>query len=105
MNMKHAFLLAWVLFLTACALPDTVVKTGSPRPQLAIKGAPIDSVLIVDGLSMGASSQYDGNPKVLIVEEGVHQIDIQQAGKAIHSEKVFISNGETKTIHVNGGGQ
>jgi hypothetical protein len=103
--MKHAFIIALTLSLGACALPETTVKTGSPRPQLAIKGAPADTILIVDGLAMGPASQYDGNPKVLVVEEGVHQVQIQRSGKTIHTEKAFVSNGETKTITVNAGSQ
>ncbi len=105
MSMKHAFVIALTLALSACALPETTVKTGSPRPQLAIKGAPADTVLIVDGLSMGPAPQYDGNPKVLVVEEGMHQVEIQRSGKTIHAEKAFVSNGETRTITVNAGGQ
>jgi hypothetical protein len=91
--------------VAACALPETTVKTGSLRPHLAVKGAPADAVLIVDGLSMGAASQFDGNPNVLAVEEGVHLVEIRRAGKAVHSEKAFVSNGETKVIHVHAGAQ
>jgi len=72
--MKPIIVIALTLLLGSCALPETVVKTGSPRPQLAIQGAPADSVLFVDGLSMGLASQFDGNAKVLRVEEGVHQV-------------------------------
>ena len=103
--MKPILITALSLLLAACALPETAVKTGSPRPQLAIKGAPSDAVLIVDGLPMGTAPQYDGNPKLLIVEEGVHQVEVRRGGKTIHAEKAFISNGETKTITVNAGDQ
>lgn len=39
--------------LTACALPDTKVKTGSVRPSLSIQGAPPNAVLYLDGLVVG----------------------------------------------------
>lgn len=100
--MKQIAVVALTLLLGACALPETIVKTGSPRPQLIIKGAAAGTVLIVDGLPMGPAPQFDGNPKVLIVEEGVHQVVIQRSGIAIHAEKTFVSNGETRiiTVHV-----
>jgi hypothetical protein len=101
--MKRIVVVALALLASACALPDTAVRTGSPRPQLAVKGAPADALLIVDGIPMGPASQFDGNPKVLIVEEGSHQVEIQRGGKAVHSEKAFVSNGETRTITINAG--
>lgn len=101
--MKNYICLAFALILSACALPDTTVKTGSPRPTLAIKGAPAGSILIVDGLAMGLAAQFNGEPNVLILEEGLHQIEIKQAGVSLHAEKAFISNGETRTVSVNTG--
>jgi hypothetical protein len=92
-----------VLALTACALPETAVRTGSPRPGLVIAGAPADATLVVDGLPMGPASDFDGHPKVLIVEEGLHQVEIRRAGALVHAEKTFVSNGETRTVNVNTG--
>lgn len=103
--MKKALLIALPILLTACALPETVVKTGAARPHLAVKGAPADAALLVDGLDMGAASQFDGNPKVLIVEEGLHLVEVRRGGRTIHTEKAFVSNGETKIITVHAGGQ
>jgi len=103
--MKNHISIVFALLLSACALPDTTVKTGSPRPTLVIKGAPADSTLIVDGLVMGAAVQFNGDPNVLIVEEGVHQIVIKQVGITIHTEKTVISNGESRTIILNTGGK
>lgn len=101
--MKKYISIVFVLLLSACALPDTTVKTGSPRPTLIIKAAPADSILIVDGLAMGAAAQFNGEPNVLILEEGAHQIVIKQAGAIIHTEKTVISNGESRTVTINTG--
>lgn len=103
--MKKIAVAALSILLGACALPETNVKTGSQRPQLVIHGAPVGTVLIVDGLSMGLAPQFNGNPKVLIVEEGIHQVEIRRSGKAIHTEKTFVSNGETRIIAVHMGAQ
>lgn len=103
--MKRVAAVALSILMGACAVPETIVKTGSSRPQLAVRGAPADSTLIVDGQSMGPASQFNGDPNVLIVEEGMHQVEIQRGGKPVHSEKAFVSNGETRTINVNAGGR
>lgn len=101
--MKNYVSLVFALLLSACAVPDTTVKTGSPRPTLVIKGAPADSTLLVDGLLMGSTTQFNGDPNVLILEEGLHQIVIKQAGITIHAEKTVISNGESRTVTINAG--
>ena len=101
--MKNYVSLVFALLLSACAVPDTTVKTGSPRPTLVIKGAPADSTLLVDGLLMGPTTQFNGDPNVLILEEGLHQIVIKQAGITIHAEKTVISNGESRTVTINAG--
>ncbi|MGH8616929.1 MAG: hypothetical protein ACREUW_04510 [Burkholderiales bacterium] len=89
-----------VILLASCSVPDTNVRTGSPRPALVIKGAPMGAIIVVDGLEVGVSEQYDGNPGALVVEEGVHVVEVRRAGQVIHSERIFISNGETRTITV-----
>lgn len=101
--MKNYISIAFALLLSACALPDTTVKTGSPRPTLAIKGAPVNSILVVDGLVMGPAENFNGAPNVLILEEGLHQVVIKQDGITVHAEKAVISNGESRTVTVNAG--
>jgi hypothetical protein len=91
------------LLLTACAVPDSVVKTGAVRPTLTVKGAPDNSTLVVDGLVMGPAPQFNGQPNVLLLEEGLHQIEIRQGSTVVHAEKAVISNGESRTITVNAG--
>lgn len=89
-----------LLALSGCALPQTTVRTGSTQPSLTVKGAPAGAVLFVDGLAMGAAQQFDGNPKVLAVLEGAHQIEIRQGTSVVYSEKLYVAPGETHTVTV-----
>jgi hypothetical protein len=63
----------------------------------------VDMVLVMDGITIGPANRFDGNPGVLIVEEGVHQIEIVREGKTVHSEKTFVSSSETRVITINSG--
>lgn len=99
--MKKLIVAALVSILAGCALPESRVTTGALRPTIAVKGAPADAMLVVDGLFMGYAKLYDGAPKVLLVEEGVHQVELRQGSNVIHSEKVFISNGQTRMLNIN----
>lgn len=88
------------LSLGACAYPHTNVSSGSTRPALVLLGAPKNSVLYVDGVSMGDAAQFDGNRGALNVEEGLHRIVLEASGKTIHKEEFYVSTGERKTIDV-----
>lgn len=83
----------------ACAGPTTVVRTVDTRPAIAVVGAPSGSVLLVDGVSMGDPAAYDGNPGVLRVEPGTHQVEIVVGGKPAFTQRVFVES-ELKTVKV-----
>jgi hypothetical protein len=81
--------LAAALALAACAGPTTTVKTVDTRPALAIQGAGSGLTLFVDGASAGDPQRYDGNPNVLRVEPGTHELE----------QRVFVES-ELKTVKV-----
>jgi len=98
--MRTGIVWAAFLLLTACALPQTTVRSGSSPPGLVVKGAPAGSILFVDGLQVGPAAQYDGNPKVLTVLEGVHTVEIRVGSNVVYSEKSLATSGETHTVTV-----
>jgi hypothetical protein len=101
--MKTLPALILLLSLSACALPETSVRTGASRPKLAFPNAAPDMILVIDGITIGPASRYDGNPGVLLVEEGVHLLELKRGGQTVHSEKTLVSNGETRTINFHTG--
>jgi hypothetical protein len=101
--MKKSLSILALMFLSACALPNTSVRTSSIRPTLAIVGAPENAMLYVDGVPMGVANQFNGQSKVLTIEEGAHRIEVRLDGRAVHSERILVSTGELKTVHVNAG--
>ena len=101
--MKQLGIFLLVGMLSACALPQTTVKTGSAPPTLIVKGAPAGSVLFVDGLPMGNAAQFDGNPKTLAVLEGTHQVEVRMGSTVVYKEKAFASSGESHTVTVTPG--
>ena len=89
------------LFLSNCSLPITIVETGDSRPVLAIKGAPQNSKLYIDGLMVGNTNDYNGNPRVLLIEPGTHEVSIKTSeGNSIYNQMIFVKSG-LKTITIN----
>lgn len=96
--MKKIISLAFVISLVGCALPTTQVTTGASRPTLTVLGAPASAVLYVDGLSVGGAAQYNGSAQALLIEEGVHQVELRQGILVLMSQKIFASNGENSKL-------
>ena len=97
---RTAAVLATLLLAAACAMPSTVVRTPDTRPSLAFQGAPPGAVLYVDGLRAGEAAAYDGEPNVLLVEPGTHEVVVRAAdGAELHRQTVFVES-ELKTIKV-----
>ena len=92
-------LLALALTLCSCAMPSTVVRTVDDRPTLAFKGAPENAVLIIDGIDMGPAAEYNGDPKVLTVESGTHNILVKVGNEVIFEKRVFLES-SLKTITI-----
>lgn len=87
--------------LSGCAgQPVSTVSTPDTRPALAIRGAPADAMLQVDGLTIGAAAQFHGQPTVLKVEPGRHTITIVRRGQTLLTERLFLGEGEVKILHV-----
>ena len=92
--------LAAVLALAACAGPTTTLKTVDTRPALAISGAASGLTLFVDGAPVGDPRAYDGNPNILRVEAGTHDVELRDgAGAVVFTQRVFVES-ELKTIEV-----
>jgi hypothetical protein len=92
--------LAAALALAACAGPTTTLKTVDTRPALAISGAAGGLTLFVDGAPVGDPRSYDGNPNILRVEPGTHDVELRDgAGAVVFRQRVFVES-ELKTIQV-----
>jgi len=98
LSLKALAIAGILSILSACALPQTTVRTGSAQPSLLVKNAPAGTVIYVDGVAMGPAPQFDGNPTVLAVLEGAHQVEVRRGTSVIYHEKIFVSNGETHPI-------
>jgi uncharacterized lipoprotein YajG len=97
---KICFVLQGLLLLAGCAMPQTVVRTVDNRPSIAVQGAPRGTVLFVDGQGVGEAAAFDGDPTVLRVEPGTHEVDVRDAaGNVLFRQKVFVES-ELKTIQV-----
>ena len=100
--MKKILIIAMLIItcgICGCPMPQTSVRTIDDRPTLAFKGAPDGSILFLDGVNMGDAGQYDGDPDVLTIEPGTHNIRITSSDTVVYEQKVFVESA-LKTISV-----
>lgn len=98
--MKRFLLPFLLLVAAACSLPVTQVRTVDTNPSIVVQGAPIDAILLVDGVSMGSANAYNGQPNALKIIPGTHTVSIVSSnGKEISTQRIFVES-EIKTINV-----
>ncbi len=88
-------------FIVGCAprYATTTVNTIDTRPTLSFKNVSETAVVLVDNINMGIASQYNGKPKVLVVEQGTHEVAIMENNKVIFRQTIFVES-ENKVINV-----
>ncbi len=88
------------IFAIGCnTYPVTNVSAIDSRPTLSFTGAPEGAILLVDGINMGVVSQYNGNPRVLTVQPGTHEVTVLVNNKTIFQQTVFVES-ENKVISI-----
>lgn len=98
--MKTTGVVLLALALCSCAMPSTVVRTGDTRPGLSFEGAPEGATVFVDGLAAGDAARYDGQPGVLLVEPGTHDVAVKgRDGSVLLQRRVYVES-EVRTIKV-----
>lgn len=98
--MKPRFLVLIAILLSACAMPSTTVRTTDTRPGLSFVGASAGATVYVDGILAGPAEQYDGQPGVLTVEPGTHEVAVKAPDGSVLIERAVFVESEIKTIKV-----
>ena len=98
--MYRSLLLLITLFLFAgCSYPRTDVDAVDSRPTLVFKNAPKEAIVYIDGIPMGKAATYNGNPKVLAVLPGTHEVILLLGDTPLLQQTIYVES-ENKTITI-----
>ncbi len=100
--MKRIFVVTLALVLGACVYPTTQTQVVDDRPTVSVEGAPEGSSLLVDGLVIGAASEYAPTKRAVRLQPGTHVVRVEKGGMILMEEKVFLSGGMFKVFKVEG---
>jgi hypothetical protein len=98
MNLVHLGAVLILALCSACSYPGGKVVRGDTRPSIAVNGAPATAVLEVDGIVHGNAEEFNGDPKVLLIESGTHTVRVLDGDEVLLSQDIYVSNGETRVL-------
>ena len=110
MNIRKAMLgsivgmAAAMLLASACTqMPTEKQSVTDMRPQLSFRfmdDGLRSATIYVDGLAMGSIGEFGEGVASLRVLSGNHQIRVDQNGKTLVEEKLYVGDGVNRTIVV-----
>jgi hypothetical protein len=96
----RVLLLAALACLSACSW-FTSKRTQLPDPtEIIVTGAPVGSIVYVDGLQTGQETAANDHPQVLRVAAGAHKVEIHAGDTIVYREDTYVSPGEKRTVRV-----
>jgi hypothetical protein len=72
-----------------------------PDPtEIIVTGAPVGSLVFVDGLQTGQPTASNDHPRILIVAAGTHKVEIHMGDAIVYREETYVALGEHRVIIV-----
>ncbi len=76
----------------------------TPRPidptELIVSGAPVGSIVFVDGVEIGPGPAADTRPRLVYVKPGSHVVEIKVGEPVVYREATDVARGEKRLVTV-----
>ena len=69
-------------------------------PEIIVTGAPVGSIVFVDGLQTGQASARNDQTQVLNVAAGAHKVEIHVGDSVVYREDTYVGPGEHRLVRV-----
>jgi len=79
---------------------------GGKRPlppdptELIVTGAPLGSVIVVDGVTVSSMPTADLQPQTIRVAPGDHRVEIHLGDPVVYREETYVRRGEQRFVKV-----
>jgi hypothetical protein len=72
-----------------------------PDPtEIIVTGAPLGSIVFVDGLQTGQATARNDQTQVLNVAAGAHKVEIHVGDTVVYREDAYVALGEHRIVRV-----
>jgi TPP-dependent 2-oxoacid decarboxylase len=76
-------------------------KHELPNPaEIIVNGAPMGSIVFVDGVQTGQSTAVDDRSQIINVAVGDHKVEIHSGDKIVYREDTYVGPGEHRVVTV-----
>ena len=87
--------------LSACSWFGSRKPPPPPDPtEIAVTGAPMGSVVFVDGSQSGQAATHNDYSQVLNVAPGAHDVEIHMGDTVVYREHTYVGRGERRVVIV-----
>ncbi|MBI5787251.1 MAG: PEGA domain-containing protein [Candidatus Schekmanbacteria bacterium] len=94
-------LISGILLSAACSAPKTTIRAAGNQGMIRFIVRPDDARVYVDGQDKGEAENYENEDTPLVVDSGVHNIEIKREGYKSFQKEVYMSGGTLYEIMVN----
>jgi hypothetical protein len=94
-----AFLIILLLCVSGCSWFHR--KPHAPDPtELVVVGAPVGSMVFVDGVLSGQAKEVANQPQEVEVSPGTHIVEVRMGDTVAYRENTYVTPGEKHVISV-----
>jgi hypothetical protein len=83
---------SWFGWRRAKPLPDP--------PEIIVTGAPVGSLVFVDGVQTGQAATRNDQSQILDVAAGAHEVEIHVEDRVVYREDTYVGPGEHRVVVV-----
>ena len=66
--------------------------------RLEFANASENAMVILDGTLVGPAAQFNGSDKTLVVDRGMHHVEVRDGNKTLYLQDLYLGGDMTKTI-------
>jgi hypothetical protein len=93
-----AFLILTLVCVSGCSWFH---RAHVPEPtELIVTGAPVGSIVFIDGVQSGQAKEVLTRPQELTVTPGTHIVEVRTGDSVAYRENTYVAPGEKRVISV-----
>jgi hypothetical protein len=90
-----------LICVSACSWFGSRKRQSPPDPpEIIVTGAPMGSLVFVDGAQTGPAATHNDQSQVLNVAAGTHIVEIHMGDTVVYRENTYVGAGERRVVIV-----
>lgn len=96
----RVFALLTLVCLSACSWFGSRTPPLPDPTEIIVTGAPVGSLVFIDGLQTGQATAHNDHPQILNVAAGAHKVEIHKDDAIVYREDTYVGLGERRVVIV-----